>query len=125
MATKVTGEIVVHSRTTLYEKQIGGSQTRFIHASATYKGDIDGSADETFLAYPRSDGSQVLIGVGTFDGNVRGRKGRLVWKFEGPHERGTIELVSGEGELSGATGRIPYAIKPGADSEFTYEGEID
>ena len=121
---RVKGGIIVHSRTELYEFGVGQETATYSYADATYAGDIDGPAAETFVAVNHADGSQTHYGFGTFTGKVKGRSGTLTWKFKGKPGTGEIELLSGTGELQGLKGTVTYTIEQGTKTEFSYSGTL-
>lgn len=121
---KVTGGIVVHTRTELHKFGVGAEVATYIYVDGTYTGDIDGPAAETFVALDHVDGSQSHYGFGAFTGRVKGRSGTLNWKYTGKPGSGEIEILGGTGELANLKGAITYAIKEGSGTEFTYSGVL-
>ena len=120
----VSGEIVVRERLELYTFEVGGEKAIYRYVDGVYSGDVDGPADEDFVAVMHANGSQSHYGFGVFTGNVKGRSGTLHWKFEGQVGGGAIEVLRGTGELVGITGSINFKIKPGSTTEFTYSGSL-
>ena len=116
----VSGGIVVHSRTELYTFNVGPDALTYFSVDGTYTGDLDGRADEAVVAVVHADGTRSSYGFGAFTGKVKGRSGTLTWKFTG----NVIEILEGTGELSGLKGSVPYAIKPGSTTDFTYSGVV-
>lgn len=120
----VTGGILVHSRTELYVFGVGEEEATYSYADATYSGDINGPAAETFIAVNHADRSQTHYGFGTFAGQVKGRSGTLTWKFKGKPGTGQIEILSGTGELADLKGTISYRVMEGSTTEFSYSGML-
>ena len=116
----VTGEIVVHSRTELYTFEAGSDRLTYFSVDGSYTGDIDGRADEAVVVVNHVDGTRSGYGFGAFNGRVSGRSGTLTWKFT----NGLIEIIAGAGDLAGLKGFVPYTIKDGSKTEFTYAGSI-
>ena len=124
-ARTLTGGIIVHSRTTLYEFAQGADQAVYLFADATYTGDLDGPAAETFVAVTHPDGSQTHYGFGQFTGRALGRSGTLYWKFKGKPGSGVMEIFGGTGDIAGLRGEVTYEITPGSTSQFTYQGQLE
>lgn len=121
---RVHGGLIVHSRTVLYAFDTGGEKITYLHAAASYTGDIDGPADETFVAVTHADGSQTHYGWGSFTGNVGARSGVLLWKFKGVPGSGDIEIYDGSGDIGALRGAIRYQVEAGSKDNFTYQGEV-
>jgi Protein of unknown function (DUF3224) len=122
--TEVSGAIIVDKRTVLYTFTAGAETITYLHAAATYSGDLAGPADETFVAVDHVDGTQTHYGWGSFTGLVAGREGTLLWKFKGKPGSGDIEIYDGSGEMGGLRGAIGYRVVEGSEEHFTYQGTI-
>jgi Protein of unknown function (DUF3224) len=120
----VNGEIIVGKRTVLYTFRVGDETITYLHAAATYTGDLAGPADETFVAVDHVDGTQTHYGWGSFTGLVAGRGGTLLWKFKGKPGSGDIEIYDGSGEIGALRGAIGYRIGKGSEDHFTYQGTV-
>ena len=70
---EVNGGIIVGKRTVMYSFAAGEETITYLHAAAIYTGDLDGPADETFVAVDHVDGTQTHYGWGSFTGLVHGR----------------------------------------------------
>ena len=121
---QVTGGLIVHQRTELYCFAAGVDKVTYLHASATYFGDVDGPADETFVAVEHGDGSQSHYGWGRFSGKVLGREGELHWNFTGIPGSGDMEIIAGTGDITALRGLIHYQIDEGSKDRFTYRGDV-
>lgn len=122
---EVNGGIIVHDRTVLYSFTTGDEAISYLHAAATYTGDLDGPADETFVAVDHVDGTQTHYGWGNFTGLVHGRAGTLLWKFKGKPGSGDIEIYGGSGDIGSFRGAVGYWVDEGSEDNFTYRGNID
>ncbi len=121
---KVSGGITVHSRTVLFTFTSGPEKVTYLYAAATYSGDFDGPAGETFVAVEHADGSQTHYGFGTFTGTAKGRPGTLLWKFKGIPGGGDMEIFDGSGEIKDLRGSISYRMQEGSSDVFTYDGSV-
>lgn len=121
---EVNGGIIVGKRTVLYSFTTGDEKITYIHAAATYTGDLDGPADETFVAVDHVDGTQTHYGWGSFTGLLKGREGTLLWKFKGKPGGGDIEIYGGSGDIGTLRGEIGYWMNEGDEDNGTYQGSV-
>jgi Protein of unknown function (DUF3224) len=120
---EVSGRIIVGKRTVLYTFTAGDETITYLHAAATYTGDLAGPADETFVGVNHVDGTQTHYGWGSFTGLLAGREGTLLWKFKGKPGSGDIEIYDGSGAIGALRGVIGYRIGEGGE-DFTYQGTV-
>lgn len=121
---EVNGGILVGKRTVLYTFPTGDETITYLHAAAIYTGDLDGPADETFVAVDHVDGSQTHYGWGSFTGLVHGRPGTLLWKFKGKPGSGDIEIYDGSGDAGALRGDVAYWMNGKDEDSFSYRGNL-
>ena len=121
---EVSGGIIVHDRTVLYSFKAGDETVTYLQAAATYTGDLDGPADETFVAVDHVDGTQTHYGWGRFSGLVLGRAGTLLWKFKGKPGSGDIEIHGGSGDCGAVRGEVAYWMNGDDADRFSYRGTL-
>lgn len=81
-----------------------------------YRGAVNGtSATEWLMAYA-ADGTATFVGIERITGSVDGRSGSLVLQHVGTFEDGsataTLTVISGSGDLDGATGSGKMVADP-------------
>ncbi|WP_099040441.1 DUF3224 domain-containing protein [Mycobacterium neglectum] len=96
----------------------GDEETKLTEALVTkrYSGDIDGTSTTKWLMAYAPDKSATYVGVEHITGTVGGRRGGLVLMHDGEFADGvataTMRVVSGTGELTGATGSGKFRADP-------------
>jgi hypothetical protein len=81
-----------------------------------YSGDVDGASTTKWLMAYAPDKSATYVGLEHIAGTIGGRRGALVLTHDGEFVDGvataTVRIVSGTGELSGATGSGTFRADP-------------
>jgi hypothetical protein len=108
-----------------FDETTGGARLTKASVAKEYHGDVEGgSATEWLMAYA-PDGSAVFVGLERINGTVGGRPGTLVLehvgRFEGGSASATLTVISGTGDLSGATGSGEFVADPAGRISLTIE----
>jgi uncharacterized protein DUF3224 len=96
----------------------GDDETKLTEAlvSKRYSGDIDGTSTTKWLMAYAEDKSATYVGIEHITGTVGGRRGGLVLLHDGEYADGVatavMRVVSGTGELAGATGSGKFRADP-------------
>lgn len=82
----------------------------------SYSGDIDGTSATRWLMAYTADGSAAFVGIERVQGTVAGQTGTLVLQHVGTFAdgaaRATLSVLSGTGELDGASGDGDFLADP-------------
>jgi hypothetical protein len=106
----------------------GDADTKLTEAlvDKTYSGDITGSSTTKWLMAYAPDKSATYVGIEYLSGTVRGRNGGLVLLHDGEFRDGAataaLRVVSGTGELVGATGGGKFRADPAGALMLDLEG---
>jgi hypothetical protein len=96
----------------------GAEETKLTEALVTkrYSGDIEGTSTTKWLMAYAPDKSATYVGVEHITGTVGGRRGGVVLMHDGEYADGVataiLRIVSGTGELTGATGSGKFRADP-------------
>ena len=106
----------------------GDDETKLTEAlvSKRYSGDIDGTSTTKWLMAYAQDKSATYVGIEHITGTVGGRRGGLVLLHDGEFADGVatavMRVVSGTGELAGATGSRKVPRRPGRLAALDLDG---
>lgn len=96
----------------------GDEETKLTEALVTkrYSGDIEGTSTTKWLMSYAPDKSAAYVGIEHITGTIGGRRGGVVLMHDGEFADGVatavLRIVSGTGELSGATGAGKFRADP-------------
>ncbi|AEV73047.1 Protein of unknown function (DUF3224) [Mycolicibacterium rhodesiae NBB3] len=106
----------------------GDEETKLTEAlvKKRYSGDIDATSTTKWLMAYAPDKSATYVGVEHVTGIVGGRRGGLVLMHDGKFTDGVatavIRVVSGTGELAGATGSGTFRADPAGSVVLDLDG---
>jgi hypothetical protein len=106
----------------------GDDETKLTEAlvSKRYSGDIDGTSTTKWLMAYAEDKSATYVGIEHITGTVGGRRGGLVLMHDGEYADGVatavMRVVSGTGELAGATGSGKFRADPAGSLLLDLDG---
>jgi hypothetical protein len=106
----------------------GDDETKLTEAlvSKRYSGDIDGTSMTKWLMAYAEDKSATYVGIEHITGTVGGRRGGLVLLHDGEYADGVatavMRVVSGTGELAGATGSGKFRADPAGSLLLDLDG---
>jgi hypothetical protein len=106
----------------------GDDETKLTEAlvSKRYSGDIDGTSTTKWLMAYAEDKSATYVGIEHITGTVGGRRGGLVLLHDGEYADGVatavMRVVSGTGELAGATGSGKFRADPAGSLLLDLDG---
>jgi Protein of unknown function (DUF3224) len=106
----------------------GDDETKLTEAlvSKRYSGDIDGTSTTKWLMAYAEDKSATYVGIEHITGTVGGRRGGLVLLHDGEYADGVatavMRVVSGTGELAGATGSGKFHADPAGSLLLDLDG---
>ena len=109
-----------------FDEADGEARLTQAHVVKQYTGDIEAtSATEWVMAYA-DDGTASFVGIERIRGSFAGRDGTLVLQHVGTFEDGAavakLEVLSGTGGLSGATGDGDFRADPAGSVELRVDG---
>jgi Protein of unknown function (DUF3224) len=96
----------------------GDDETKLTEALVTkrYSGDIEGTSTTKWLMSYAPDKSAAYVGIEHTTGTIGGRRGGVVLMHDGEFADGVatavLRIVSGTGELEGATGSGKFRADP-------------
>ncbi len=96
----------------------GDDETKLTEALVTkrYSGDIEGTSTTKWLMSYAPDKSATYVGIEHITGTIGGRRGGVVLMHDGEFADGVatavLRIVSGTGELTGATGSGKFRADP-------------
>ena len=108
--------------------EVGDEETKLTEAlvSKRYSGDIDGTSTTKWLMAYAEDKSATYVGIEHITGTVGGRRGGLVLLHDGEYADGVatavMRVVSGTGELAGATGSGKFRADPAGSLLLDLDG---
>lgn len=106
----------------------GDEETKLTEALVTkrYSGDIEGTSTTKWLMAYAPDKSATYVGIEHLTGTVAGRRGGLVLTHDGEFTDGVatavMRIVSGTGELAGATGAGKFRADPAGSVVLDLDG---
>jgi hypothetical protein len=106
----------------------GDEETKLTEALVTkrYSGDIDGTSTTKWLMAYAEDKSATYVGIEHITGTFGGRRGGLVLVHDGEYADGVatavLRVVSGTGELAGATGSGKFRADPAGSLLLDVDG---
>jgi hypothetical protein len=106
----------------------GDEDTKLTEALVTkqYAGDIDGTSTTKWLMSYAPDKSATYVGIEHITGTVGGHRGGLVLLHDGEFREGVatavMRIVSGTGDLSGATGGGKFRADPAGSVTLDLDG---
>ncbi|MGO4444497.1 DUF3224 domain-containing protein [Mycobacterium sp. 2YAF39] len=106
----------------------GDGETKLTEAlvKKTYSGDIDGTSTTKWLMAYAPDKTATYVGIEHITGTVDGRRGGLVLMHDGEFADGVatavMRIVSGTGELIGATGVGKFRADPAGSVSLDLDG---
>jgi hypothetical protein len=106
----------------------GDEETKLTEAlvKRKYSGDIDGTSTTKWLMAYAPDKTATYVGIEHITGTVDGRRGGLVLMHDGEFADGAatagLRIVSGTGELTGATGVGKFRADPAGSVSLDLDG---
>ncbi len=111
-------------------EQPDGQKLTRAHAVQTFKGDLEGTSEISYLMCYGMNGEATFVGFERFTGTLRGREGSFVLRHEGCFEEGQASshcvVVSGSGQrgLRNLRGQGEFVAKHGVATPFSFAYEI-
>jgi len=100
-----------------FDEAAGAAKLTRASVAKAYSGDVEGSSATEWLMAYQPDGSALFVGLERITGEIGGRQGTLVLQHVGTFAdgtaRATLTVVSGTGDLDGATGTGELVADPG------------
>jgi hypothetical protein len=106
----------------------GNEETKLTEAlvKKRYSGDIDGTSTTKWLMAYAPDKTATYVGIEHITGTFGGRRGGLVLMHDGEFADGVatavMRIVSGTGELNGATGGGKFRADPAGSVSLDLDG---
>lgn len=108
-----------------FDEAVGVTKLTQASVAKEYAGDIEGSSLTEWLMAYHPDKSAVFVGLERIKATIGGRRGSLVLQHVGTFTDGaakaTLSVVSGTGELKGATGTGELVADPSGRITLTLD----
>jgi Protein of unknown function (DUF3224) len=111
---------------TPFDDGVGVSKLTEALVAKKYSGDIDGTSTTKWLMAYAPDKTATYVGIERIKGTIGGKRGSLVLMHDGAFEGGaataTLRVVSGTGELAGASGSGKFRADPAGSLTLDLDG---